>query len=1009
MSSHNNHDTLSNPAAGRGTMIIAWVLATALALTQARCGSGPATGPVGTAGAGVEQAGTDPARPQALQPLSLGLRVSATQGKLEGQTPADGWTGLRAGQSISGLTQLRAVGRGAMLTLRGEQDAVHGKLWIRGGSRLRLGQTPAGAVRLALLQGEARVSLFHATRPVVQVDHASGPMDVSGQDVLLVRRSVRGALMMSTTARRPHLAEWTLRLHGVEAPAGVGSMESRDSRGNRAALELRRVWVKAWRAGDVAETHVEHLFHNDSGERLEGTFRFPVPEGASLLGLAMEINGELMEGELVERHKARRTYEAIVDSMQDPALLEWEQGNMFKLRVFPIEPHKDKRIVIRYVAPLRSGAAGPQYAYATAAPAMQRSIPEFWLDFDGQAVARERDHTPGKELVVHLRKERAAGLARKPQGGVIALGEARNDGTYTALRLQADSLLKPASRKGTPPRDLLLVLDSSRSSLESRGLALQAAKALLGDLRPGQDRFLVVAADVAARDHAPRFVAATLGAVRRGMKFLRGVEPDGATDLGLALRHAALHARANARPGRQVQLVYIGDGTATWGETDPAALRALCSSVLGELPLHVMILGRGPDADLLRGLAARQGGRVAQPKELLGVRRFALVLRHAAVTPRLRDAMVTAGEQDQVFPRHPVTLFSGDTHTVLVRTPPGHKPPTSVVLRGVLRGKAVERRLRVAATVPTRHVAHRWARRYLAHMQAAGKPREEVVQHSLSYGVMSRHTSFLVLESEEAYKRHKIARRTKQQLQQALAAKAGPKVTGGDLESLGQRRASMSPDHMQPGDPEIRIPAPRDARSVVVVFPFGESKVARYEEALDAWTVRFLIAKETADGTYQVTVRITHPDGRVELLPLSYVVDTRGPMVRVSVRALRQRGKRVYRITASQIISKLELAHELRRWEIAGTPVDTNNPRQMRRQVELVKDAHRVEVRTPDGQAVRLWPAAAGKFVGTWRPRRPTSGPQQLTVIAVDRAHNRKEHQLTLDPTTGKVTQQVSK
>ena len=62
----------------------------------------------------------------------------------------------------------------------------------------------------------------------------------------------------------------------------------------------------------------------------------------------------------------------------------------------------------------------------------------------------------------------------------------------------------------------------------------------------------------------------------------------------------------------------------------------------------------------------------------------------------------------------------------------------------------------------------------------------------------------------------------------------------------------MSPDHLQPGDPEIRIAAPADARSVVVFFPFGETKVARYERAHKAWTVRFLV-EEVCEGTVGFT------------------------------------------------------------------------------------------------------------------------------------------------------------
>ena len=44
----------------------------------------------------------------------------------------------------------------------------------------------------------------------------------------------------------------------------------------------------------------------------------------------------------------------------------------------------------------------------------------------------------------------------------------------------------------------------------------------------------------------------------------------------------------------------------------------------------------------------------------------------------------------------------------------------------------------------------------------------------------------------------------------------------------------------------------RSISSVVVVFPFGESKVARYEPEIGAWTARFLVSQDTPDGTYQI-------------------------------------------------------------------------------------------------------------------------------------------------------------
>ncbi len=969
---------------------------TALAMASVSlwgCGSpGPANLPAVSATSGGDNQNTDLS---GLAPMARAVTVEVVRGTLQTRKGSGQYTQRRAGQELSGISEIKVRGQGAMLSLRGGGEE-QGKLWLRGGATLRVGQTEAGVVRMALASGEARLSLFDQTRRDVQLLRAGRFFDVAGEDLLL-RAKKKKSLEVLRTARRPPLGDWTLALQSKPSAAGIGSLAARNG---VASLQLRRVWVKARSDGDAAVTSVEHVFYNTSAERLEGTFRFPLPAGATLLGLAMEINGELMEGELVERHKARRTYESIVDAMQDPALLEWEQGNTFKLRVFPIEPRQEKRIVIRYLSPLRRGAAGLQYVYATTAeaPAMQKRGIGFRLELDGKQVVKDDAFVPGREVVVD------AGAGVSTARGLMVTRQVRPDGTYTAVRLRADALLprvKGSSKQRTGQRDLLLVVDTSRSSLESRKLALQAVQALLSGLRSG-DRFQVVAADLFARNHTPRLVRRTPASIQSALAFLRDIEPDGATDLGLALGHAARLARKQQRRGRQLQLVYLGDGTATWGETEPKVLRRLAARDLGATPLHALILGKGADSELLTDLTAQHGGRAVKPRHMLDVRRFALALRGAAGAPRLRAVVFTAGEHDEIYPRRPATLHAGDEMTVLVRTPAGKTPPARLTLRATSGGRAIKRRLALGTPATALHVAHRWARKHIAHLQAEGKPRDEVVKVSLRHGVMSRHTAFLVLESEEAYKRHKIARRNKKKQQQVKLARLDPKVTGGDLETMGRRRASMSPDHMQPGDPEIRIPAPADARSVVVVFPFGETKVASYEPDLRAWTVRFLIDKDTAEGTYQVTVRVTHADGRVQILPMSYVVDTTGPTLKITVR---KRGKR-YVISASQLISKIELGRELRRHEISGELKASATPgkKQLARYVELVKDAYRVEVRAPDGQAVRMWRLASGEFRGNWLPRAPLSGPQVLSVVAVDQAYNRSVFAVTFDPETGKVT-----
>jgi hypothetical protein len=53
----------------------------------------------------------------------------------------------------------------------------------------------------------------------------------------------------------------------------------------------------------------------------------------------MWIGNELVEADVVEKQRAREIYETILREKRDPGLLEWTSGNLFKARVFPIEPH----------------------------------------------------------------------------------------------------------------------------------------------------------------------------------------------------------------------------------------------------------------------------------------------------------------------------------------------------------------------------------------------------------------------------------------------------------------------------------------------------------------------------------------------------------------------------------------------------------------------------------------------------------------------------------------------
>src|SRR5205823_13833110 len=95
-------------------------------------------------------------------------------------------------------------------------------------------------------------------------------------------------------------------------------------------------------------TELDLRFRNPKAKRIEGRFNCTLPANAAISRFAKEVNGALMEGEVVERLRANQIYEQFLHQMRDPALLEQDQGNRFSARIFPIEANQSVRIVLSY-------------------------------------------------------------------------------------------------------------------------------------------------------------------------------------------------------------------------------------------------------------------------------------------------------------------------------------------------------------------------------------------------------------------------------------------------------------------------------------------------------------------------------------------------------------------------------------------------------------------------------------------------------------------------------------
>ena len=113
----------------------------------------------------------------------------------------------------------------------------------------------------------------------------------------------------------------------------------------------------------VAVTHIEQTFRNHTDRKLEATYVFPVPKGASVRKFAMWVDGKRVPGELVEAAKAKQIYTSIVQRTMDPGLLEYMGNNLLKLSVFPVPPKGDQKIEISYTSVAPSENNLIEYVY----------------------------------------------------------------------------------------------------------------------------------------------------------------------------------------------------------------------------------------------------------------------------------------------------------------------------------------------------------------------------------------------------------------------------------------------------------------------------------------------------------------------------------------------------------------------------------------------------------------------------------------------------------------------
>jgi len=514
-------------------------------------------------------------------------------------------------------------------------------------------------------------------------------------------------------------------------------------------LAISKVDVDVRIVGYIAETRMTLVFRNDLNRPMAGDLYFPLPVGATVSGYALDVNGVMIDGVIVDKDKGRQVFEKEARKGVDPGLIEWTKGNHFKTRVFPIPARGTRTVRVSYISDILSDARGSHYhlplqfkerldqfhlrlevVKGHAKPVTYQGSP-FELQFGKwrDSFVAESQGTNGTltgELVVGLPQvEQQRVLVEKASDGqyYFCVNEFPTDPRAAAKRLTLPPFSQvtifwdaSGSRGGTDHQRELAWLRTSFAAYSHASLAVNLVP-FRNAPSPAQ-RFTIKNGDASR----------LLGAIEK-------IDYDGGTQIGCLTNYPA------PAPGGCYFL--FSDGLANFGQAEPPVFDA---------PLYVFTADTVLDQSFLQYLAQRSGGSL-----------FLL--------SRMSDQQVLSGLAAQPFSflgtdsplSNSVECYPQIVRPLAQRFTLAGKLTVSearVVLNYGTSGKTLAHsKLSISPSdaVPGELLRRFWAQKKLEDLLVFQKKNEsEIADLGKQYGLVTPFTSLIVLERLEQYVEHRI-------------------------------------------------------------------------------------------------------------------------------------------------------------------------------------------------------------------------------------------------------------
>jgi len=526
---------------------------------------------------------------------------------------------------------------------------------------------------------------------------------------------------------------------------------------------------------NLAETTVEQIFFNPGMLSLEGVYMFPIPKGMMVKNFSMEIDGKPFQAEMLEATKARGIYEDIVRKSLDPALLEYADNGLIRIRVFPILPGSEKKIkltysqilipdnnTMEYIYPLNSKKySNGQLAKVQVTVNVKNNAEITNLYCPSHFASYLRTDIHNTSVVYSSEKATVendfrlyVGTSSKNVGmSIVSYKEADEDGFFL---LHFSPAIQYAQNK-IVAKDIVFVLDISGSMSEEKMMQSQKALTFCLNTLNANDRFEIIKFSTEAEAVFSQLMAANETNISKAKKFVNQMQAMGGTNMDQAFELAFKSKQNSDRP---FFVIFITDGKPTIGETndDKLAEKILAYNISNS---RIFTFGIGDEINsyLLDKLTDRtQGYRsYISPTEDIEVKISDFFSKiNAPVLTNIELVFSAARGISMVFPKSMPDLFKGGTLSVSGKfKSPGDM---KVELKGKVDGQSVSYIYEIILKEDSKNdfVASIWASRHIGYLldqiRLNGESKEvkdEIIALAKKYGIITPYTSLLILEDEE--------------------------------------------------------------------------------------------------------------------------------------------------------------------------------------------------------------------------------------------------------------------